>query len=188
VDSTREILNKGDLRDYWIGISSARDFLGIAPSCTAIQDPILRLCHRLIACSIAGRSQAAKKVTVMDLFYLRGIDIGSVNVSYLLARRYFKDWILQGLTVIALELLIIDMAELADLAPVQAPPPPPPPATSRTMLQRMARLEEDLHEIRRALTEQREVVDTMAHDFSRFSTWAVTCLTRMMDRTGVTYT
>ncbi|GKD59820.1 hypothetical protein Tco_1297329 [Tanacetum coccineum] len=81
VDSAREIPNKGDLRDYWIGISSARDFLGTAPSCTAIQDPILRLCHRLIACSIAGRSQAAEK----------------------------------GLMIIALELLIIDMAELVRL-------------------------------------------------------------------------
>ncbi|GJV11871.1 retrovirus-related pol polyprotein from transposon TNT 1-94 [Tanacetum coccineum] len=51
-----------------------------------LQDPILRLCHRLIACSIVGRSQAPEKVTVMDLFYLRGMDVGSVNVPYLLAR------------------------------------------------------------------------------------------------------
>nr|GEZ25494.1 hypothetical protein [Tanacetum cinerariifolium] len=40
---------------------------------------------RLIACSIFGRSQAPKKVTVFDLFYLRGMAIGSVNVPYLLA-------------------------------------------------------------------------------------------------------
>ncbi|GJZ97368.1 hypothetical protein Tco_0669821 [Tanacetum coccineum] len=51
---------------------------------------------------------------------------------------------------------------------------------------RMARLEEDVHKIRRALTEQCEVIDVMAHDFSRF-TWAVTGLARMMDRAGVTY-
>ncbi|GJX12175.1 hypothetical protein Tco_0202034 [Tanacetum coccineum] len=44
-----------------------------------------RLCHRLIACSIAGRSQAPEKVTVTDLFYLRGMDVDSVNVPYLLA-------------------------------------------------------------------------------------------------------
>nr|GEW98117.1 hypothetical protein [Tanacetum cinerariifolium] len=62
-------------------ISSARDFLGIAPSYIAIWDPILRLCHRLVACSIAGRSQAHEK----------------------------------GLTVISLELSIIDMAELVRL-------------------------------------------------------------------------
>ncbi|GKB77667.1 hypothetical protein Tco_0944562, partial [Tanacetum coccineum] len=48
-------------RQFILGISSARDFLGIAPSYTSIRDPMLRLCHRLIACSIAGRSQAPKK-------------------------------------------------------------------------------------------------------------------------------
>ncbi|GJR98544.1 hypothetical protein Tco_0270718, partial [Tanacetum coccineum] len=47
---------------------------------------MLRLCHRLIACNIVGRSQAPKKVTVTDLFYLRGMDVGSVNIPYLLAR------------------------------------------------------------------------------------------------------
>nr|GEZ69312.1 hypothetical protein [Tanacetum cinerariifolium] len=100
----------------------------------------LRLCHRLIACSIAGRIQAPKKVTVTDLFYLRGIDFGSVNVPYFLARylRLFVAGrknrahisggqfvarlaehfglltaeILGGLTVTAPELLIINMTEL----------------------------------------------------------------------------
>ncbi|GJV15606.1 hypothetical protein Tco_1360929 [Tanacetum coccineum] len=83
-ESARQIPNKGDLRDYWIEISSARDFLGIAPSYTSIRDPILRPCHRSIACNIAQRSQAHEKVT--DLFYLRRMDVGSVNVPYLLAR------------------------------------------------------------------------------------------------------
>ncbi|GKA50285.1 hypothetical protein Tco_0743358 [Tanacetum coccineum] len=158
---------------------------------------------------------------------MRGMDVGSVNVPYLLARylRLFAAErksgahifggqfvarlaehfglltakILQGLTVIAPELPIIDMAELvrlqicmevddtwawvtlgperqpdavvgalgvaqdahvvdegvqADPTPVQAPPPPPLPlATDRTMPQRMAKLEEDVHEIYGALTE-----------------------------------
>ncbi|GJW78962.1 hypothetical protein Tco_0140644 [Tanacetum coccineum] len=139
-DNARQIPDKGDLRDYWIGILSAGDFLGTAPFYTAIQDPILRVCHRLIACSIAGRSQAPEKVTVTDLFHLRGIDIGLVNVPYLLGR-YLKLFvagrksgahisggqfvarlaehfgllsaeILRGLTVIAPKLPIIDMAEL----------------------------------------------------------------------------
>ncbi|GJS78362.1 hypothetical protein Tco_0728243 [Tanacetum coccineum] len=43
VDSTRQIPNKGNLRDYWIGISSAGDFLGTVPSYTTIQDPILKI-------------------------------------------------------------------------------------------------------------------------------------------------
>ncbi|GKE94363.1 hypothetical protein Tco_1579218 [Tanacetum coccineum] len=108
-----------------------------------IWDPILRLCHRLITCSIAGRSQVPEKVTVTDLFNLRGIDVGSVNVPYLLARylrlfaarrkstahifdgqfvarlaEYFRlltTEILGGLTVIAPELPIINMAELVRL-------------------------------------------------------------------------
>ncbi|GJS18422.1 hypothetical protein Tco_0412894 [Tanacetum coccineum] len=255
-ESARQIPEKRDLRDYWIGISSAGYFLGTTPSYTAIRDLILRLCHRLIACSIVGRSQAPKKVTMTDLFYLR-MNVGLVNVPYILTRylRLFAARrksgahisgrqfvarlaehfglltaeILQGLTVIALKLPIIDMAELArlqicveiddtlawealgperqpdattgapgvaqdalvvdegiqaDPTPVQAPPPPPL-AASRTMPQRMARLKDDVHEIHRVLTEQREVIDVMARDFSRF---IITSLARMMYRAGVTYT
>ncbi|GJZ97397.1 hypothetical protein Tco_0669850 [Tanacetum coccineum] len=177
------IPDKGDLRDYWTGISAAVDFLGTAPSYTAILDLILRLCHRLIACSIVRRIQALEKVTVTDLFYLRGMDVDSVNVLYLLARylrlfvagrksgahifgglfvarlaehfRLLTAEILQGLTVIAPVLLVIDMAELitlqiyeqlddtwawTDPAPVQAPPPPPLPVAARTKF--IARLAE----------------------------------------------
>ncbi|GJZ10391.1 hypothetical protein Tco_0545150 [Tanacetum coccineum] len=116
-DSARQILDKEDLRDYWIGISFAGDFLGTAPSYTMIRDPILRLYHILIAYSIAGRIQAPKKVTVTDLFYLRGMNVDSVNVPYLLARylRLLTTEILGGLTVIAPKLPIIDMAKLVRL-------------------------------------------------------------------------
>ncbi|GKF11687.1 hypothetical protein Tco_0049613 [Tanacetum coccineum] len=86
VESGRLISDKGDLSAYWRGISFEGDFLGTPASYTLIRDPMLRLCHRLIACSIAGRSQAPEKVTVTDLFYSRGIDVSSVNVLYLLAR------------------------------------------------------------------------------------------------------
>ncbi|GKA03267.1 hypothetical protein Tco_0676048 [Tanacetum coccineum] len=67
-ESARRILNKGDLSAYWIRIS------------------------------IAGRSQAPEKVAVTNLFYLRGMDIGSVNVPYLLARylRLFSSGRKQG--------------------------------------------------------------------------------------------
>ncbi|GJY11196.1 hypothetical protein Tco_0379381 [Tanacetum coccineum] len=85
-ESARQIPDKGDLSAYLRGISYEGDFLSTAPSYTTIKDPILRLCHRLIACSIARRSQALKKVAVTDLFYLRGMDVGSVNIPYLLAR------------------------------------------------------------------------------------------------------
>ncbi|GJR37964.1 hypothetical protein Tco_1213648 [Tanacetum coccineum] len=56
VESARRIPDKGDLSAYWREIS------------------------------IAGRSQAPKKVTMTDLFYLKGMDVGSVNIPYLLAR------------------------------------------------------------------------------------------------------
>ncbi|GKA92783.1 hypothetical protein Tco_0814708 [Tanacetum coccineum] len=64
--------------------------------------------------SIAGRIQAPKKLTVTDLFYLRGMDVGS------------------------------------------APQAPPAAGPARTMTHRLARLEEDVHEMRGALGEQRE--------------------------------
>ncbi|GKA04693.1 hypothetical protein Tco_0683813 [Tanacetum coccineum] len=53
---------------------------------------------------------------------------------------------------------------------------------------RVARLEEEVHGIRGALGDQREVLDSMARDFSRFTTWTVTSLSRMMDHVGVRYT
>ncbi|GJT40824.1 hypothetical protein Tco_0612843 [Tanacetum coccineum] len=86
--------------------------------------------------------------------------------------------------------LIVDEGGQADPVPTQEPqhPPSPPPAPTRTMPQRMSRLEEDVLGICGELTEQREVIDVMAHDFSRFSTWVVTCMGWMMDRAGVTYT
>ncbi|GKA17254.1 hypothetical protein Tco_0697091 [Tanacetum coccineum] len=169
--------------------------LGGARHHLSLRDPILRMCHSLIASSIARRSQAPEKVTVTDLFYLRGMDVGSVNIPYLLARLLTEER-LRGLIVIALALPVIDMAKLVRLqicveiddtwdwvamgpgrqpdatvgaprvaqdgpildegdqavpTPVQALPPPA--AAARTMPQRMARLEEDLHEIRGALAE-----------------------------------
>ncbi|GKD11883.1 hypothetical protein Tco_1196290 [Tanacetum coccineum] len=84
-ESERMIPGKGDLHDYWRDISTDGDFLGPPPFYTLNKDPVLRLCHRMIAHSIAGRSQAPEKVTVTDLFYLRGLDVGSVNIPYLLA-------------------------------------------------------------------------------------------------------
>ncbi|GJY26630.1 hypothetical protein Tco_0401356 [Tanacetum coccineum] len=98
------------------------------------------------------------------------------------------DEILGGLKVIAPEHQMIDMAELPDAAAGA-------PVVAQDALiddeggqARMAKLEEDVHEIHGALTEQREVLDTMTRDFSRFSTWVTTGLGRMMDRAGVTYT
>nr|GEV14660.1 hypothetical protein [Tanacetum cinerariifolium] len=51
---------------------------------------------------------------------------------------------------------VADEDALAVPALVQAPQPPTPPTGAKSMAQRMARLEEDVHEIRGALTEQHE--------------------------------
>ncbi|GKG40513.1 hypothetical protein Tco_0467290, partial [Tanacetum coccineum] len=80
----------------------------------------------------------------------------------------------------------LDEGDQAILAPVQAPSPPP--ATARTMPQRMARLEEDVHEIHEALAEQREVISAMARDFSRFTVWVAGGIAQLLDFHRVTYT
>ncbi|GJY10162.1 hypothetical protein Tco_0378347 [Tanacetum coccineum] len=95
-----------------VSLFTSRAILGTTPSYTAIRDPILRLCHRLIACSTAGRSQTPNKVTVTDLFYLRGIDFVARLAEHF---GLLTTEILGGLTVIAPELPVIDMAELVRL-------------------------------------------------------------------------
>ncbi|GJV72191.1 hypothetical protein Tco_1492186 [Tanacetum coccineum] len=42
--------------------------------------------QRYSGTNIARRSQATEKVIVIDLFYLRGMDVDSVNIPYLLDR------------------------------------------------------------------------------------------------------
>nr|GEZ97759.1 hypothetical protein [Tanacetum cinerariifolium] len=122
-----------DLSAYWVGILSARDFLGTSPSYTLIRDLMLRLCHRLITCSIVGRSQAPEKLTLTDLFYLRGMDVGSVNIPYLLARSLTKlgAWVASGpkrqqvatagTLKVAKDALVVDESAPAVPALVQAP-------------------------------------------------------------------
>nr|GEX04816.1 hypothetical protein [Tanacetum cinerariifolium] len=134
---------------------------------------MLRLCHRLIACSIAERSQAHKKVILIDLSYLRGMYVDSVNIPYLL--KIDDTWALvaqgperqhvvtTGALEVAEDVPIVDEAAQAIRAPIQAPQPP---SAARSMPRRMAMIEEDVCKIRGALGEQREVVDVMVKDFS----------------------
>ncbi|GJV84293.1 hypothetical protein Tco_1524191 [Tanacetum coccineum] len=212
-ESARQIPNMGDLSAYWIGISSARDFMGTPPSYTLINDPIMRLCHILITYSIIGRSQAPKKVTVTNLFYLRGMDVYSVNVPYLLAKylRLFSSRRKQGAMIFGGQYVarlakhfglfaektlginsprlerqsdvaagvpeatkdapVADEGALAIPVLVQAlQMPPPAVGPTQTMAQRLAKVDEDVHEIHGALGKQREILDNMAYHISRFST------------------
>ncbi|GKC40393.1 hypothetical protein Tco_1052777 [Tanacetum coccineum] len=170
-ESARQIPDKGGLKDYLMGILSGGDFLRTAPSYTLIRDLILRLCHRLIACSNAGRSQAPEKVTVTYLFYLKGMDVDSVNVPYILARylRFFAAVRQSGAHISGGKFAWVTMGpERQPVATVGSP------AVAEDALiideggqQRMAILKEDVYEIRQGLTEQQEVINAMAHDFSR---------------------
>ncbi|GJT19787.1 hypothetical protein Tco_0878493 [Tanacetum coccineum] len=141
--SNRLIPNKGDLKDYWIEISSDKDFLGPAPSYVLIRDPVRILCHWMIAYSISGRGQAHEKVTSVDLFYLCSMDQRTTNIPHLLAQYLFRHaegresgarlsgghfigrlamhfWLvsdkgLRGLQVVTRELLLIDLYKLGRL-------------------------------------------------------------------------
>ncbi|GKB15621.1 hypothetical protein Tco_0849544 [Tanacetum coccineum] len=83
---------------------------------------------------------------------------------------------------------IVDEGASAVPTSVQAFQPPPAARPSRTLPQRVARLEEEVHGMREALGKQREILDSMAHDFSWFTTRTVTSLSLMMDKSEVTYT
>nr|GEX52129.1 hypothetical protein [Tanacetum cinerariifolium] len=152
VGSLREIADNGDLSDYWSRIS-------------------------LDALTISKKGQAHEKVTATDLFYLRSMDKGTmVNVPSLLAQYLFRHaegrkhrakrlgdtwaWVALG-------------PERQSVATAGAP--------EGADCSRMARLEEEVHGLRESLGEQREILDVMSQDFSRFTTWmAATPATRTM--------
>ncbi|GKD57932.1 hypothetical protein Tco_1291319, partial [Tanacetum coccineum] len=169
-------------------------FSGYTPFYTLIRDSMLRLCHRLIACSIVGRSQAPEKVTVTDLFYLREMDVGSVNVPYLLARylRLFASGRKQGAMICG------DMAELVRLqicvelddtwAWVPAVPSRQEGDAGGVAEEAPVVPEGGDEDEEMPLAGQREVLDIMARDFSRFTTWTVTSLAWLMDRASMPYT
>nr|GEV25662.1 hypothetical protein [Tanacetum cinerariifolium] len=175
--SARKISDKGDINAYWVGISSAGYFLGTTPFYTSIRDPMLRLCHMLIECNIAGRSQAPEK---------RGMISGGQFIARL-AKHFglLTEERLQGLTMIVRDLPVIDMAELArrqiyeELVDTWAWVSPGlerhPDVTAGAPMDAGGALdvdeEEEVHEIRGALGEQREVMDAMARDLSRFTVW-----------------
>ncbi|GKD42807.1 hypothetical protein Tco_1267452 [Tanacetum coccineum] len=100
-ENLREKTSKADLRDYWSRIAFDGGFLSTVPSYTYIRDPLRRLCHRLIAFNISGRCQAPKKVTATDLFYLRSMDEGTIDMDELVRLRICER-LLEILTWVAL--------------------------------------------------------------------------------------
>ncbi|GJU03370.1 reverse transcriptase domain-containing protein [Tanacetum coccineum] len=137
------IPNKGDLRDYWIEISSDGDFLGPAPSYVYIRDPVRRLCHRMIACNMLRGGR-------VELGYLEVTSLGAMAAHFGLVsdqglrapgtkRQHTAT---AGAPGAAEDAPAADEGAQAVLAPVQAPQLPPPAPQPRTMSQRIDRLEE----------------------------------------------
>ncbi|GJR27094.1 hypothetical protein Tco_1103326 [Tanacetum coccineum] len=112
--SKRVILDKGDLSDYWIKISSDKGFLRSAHSYTYIKDPLRRLCHRLISYNISRRGRHLKRHTEgrkSGARLSRGHFIGRLAHHFGLV----SDDGLRGLSVVTSELPLIDMGELVKL-------------------------------------------------------------------------
>ncbi|GKD75230.1 hypothetical protein Tco_1333512 [Tanacetum coccineum] len=151
------------------------------PSYVAIRDLVRRLCHRLIAHSIAGRGQAPEKVTMTDLYFLKSMDREAMNLLFLLAFYLFRHaeggtgesgaYISGGYFIDAVASAPkevkgahdVDEGVQAISAPVQAPQPPP--AAARSIPQRIMRLKDE----------------------ARFFTWMISCITQLMDASGRTY-
>ncbi|GKB46868.1 hypothetical protein Tco_0897621 [Tanacetum coccineum] len=174
-----------------------RDFLGSVPSYVYIRDPVRRICHRMIFCNISGKGQAPEKVTGMlregrvELGLSGGHFIGRLAAHFGLV----SDEGLRGLSrqqdavagapEAARDALAVDEGAPTDLAPMQAPQPPP--AAPRTMPQRIARLEEEVHELRQSIMGLRREVDRSISNQGRFATWMVSCMTQLMHDIGRTY-
>ncbi|GKA33781.1 hypothetical protein Tco_0720210 [Tanacetum coccineum] len=114
----RLIPDKGDHSDYWVEISSGKDFLRGAPLYTYIRDPVRRLCHRLISYSISGRGQTPKKYLFRHAEGRKsGARLSEGHFIRRLAHHFglVSDDGLRGLSVVARELPLIDMGELVKL-------------------------------------------------------------------------
>ncbi|GJY04918.1 hypothetical protein Tco_0370858 [Tanacetum coccineum] len=162
--SKRVIPDKGDLIDYWIEISSDRDFLGHALSYVHIRDPVRRLCHSMIACSISGRGQRAEKGRKSGARLSGGHFIGRLAAHF----RLVGDHGLRGLVVVVSELPVIDLHELARLSIC-------------------SRLEEEVCGMRQSVVGLRGVLESSIIEQTQVSTWMISCMTQLMDASGRTY-
>nr|GEZ77103.1 hypothetical protein [Tanacetum cinerariifolium] len=143
--SERVIPDKRDLKDYLIEISSDRDFVG---------------------------GQAPEKVTRVDNFYLRSMDRGTANVSYLLVWCLF--WHAERRKSGArlnISKRIADMLAWLALGPDRQPDDAAgaPKAT------------EDAPTIHEGALVNPTPIQ------SRFATWMISCMTQLMDASGCTY-
>ncbi|GJS52978.1 hypothetical protein Tco_0626340 [Tanacetum coccineum] len=149
-----------------LGLHTAEEMetFGFASSYTSIRDLILRLYHRLIACSIARRSQAPEKV--LEIVFFGEEEMG--------------DDIWRSMKIDDTWAWVAPRPERQLDAAAGAPGA----AEDAFAVDK----EEDVHEIRRALVEQREVINAMARDFSRFIVWVAGGIAQLLDSTRASYT
>ncbi|GJV75602.1 hypothetical protein Tco_1507186 [Tanacetum coccineum] len=193
--SDRLIPDKGDLRDYWLEISSDWEFLGPVPSYVLIQDLVRRLTTNvphLLEQYLFRHAEGRKSETRL----LGGHFIGCLAMHFGLV----SDEGLRGLHVVTRELLLIDLHKLRRLnicmrfcdtwdweilapAPAQGPPPPPPapqPRTTSQRIERIERIEEEMRDLRHDVGGIRGVVESFTTEQSRVSTWLITYMTQLM--------
>nr|GEZ01240.1 hypothetical protein [Tanacetum cinerariifolium] len=122
---------------------------------------------------------------------MRSMDEGTMNVPYLLAQYLFShakgrkqvEKMSGGHFVTRLadhfglltEEKLLEYVQ-ADPTPVQAPQTPPTAFAPRTMPQRMARLEEEVHDLYQSIVGLRGLVNRSITDQSRFATWMISCI------------
>ncbi|GKC70470.1 hypothetical protein Tco_1116353 [Tanacetum coccineum] len=210
--SDRVIPDKGDLRDYWIEISSDRDFLGPAPSYVLIRDPVSsysRPCEETVPQDDCLWTANVPHLLAQYLFrhaegrksgarLLEGHFIGHLAAHFGLV----SDEGLRGLQVVTRELLLIDLHEIERLnicsrygdtwAWVA-------PRLERQQVvaagaheadeagPRIERIEEEMRDLRHYVVGLQGVVESFTIEQSRVSTWLISCMTQLMDASGHTY-
>ncbi|GKA47458.1 hypothetical protein Tco_0740341 [Tanacetum coccineum] len=163
------------------------NFSRTSPSNTLIRDPVLRLYHKMMAHSIAGEASGIDNyclcTSIIDMTELVQlyicVELGD-TWAWVPARLARQEVNAGGVTEEAP--VALRGGDENEEMPHAVPPPP------RTQGERIARLKEEVHGIREVLMGQREVLDSMARDFSRFTMWTVTSLAQMINRADVSYT
>ncbi|GKA11832.1 retrovirus-related pol polyprotein from transposon TNT 1-94 [Tanacetum coccineum] len=155
--SERFIPDKGDLRDYWIEISSDRDLIGV------------------------------EKVTGVDLFYLRTMDHGTANVPYLLAQYLLRhaEGRKSGARLSRGHFIGYLTAHFGPPVPGDQEAAGAPGSAEDAP--RIERLEEEMCELWQSVMGLRGVVKSSITKKTRVSTWMISCMTQLMDVSSRTY-
>ncbi|GKB50083.1 hypothetical protein Tco_0900836 [Tanacetum coccineum] len=197
--SERVIPDKGDLSDYWVEISPGRDFLRGAPSGQAPEKVTATDLFYL-----RSMVRGATNVPYLLAQYLfrhaegrkSGARLSGGHFIGLLAHHFGLAWVAPGperqpdaatgAPGAAEDAPAVDEGAQADPTPVQAPEPPPP-AAGRTMPHRLGRLEEEMQGLRQDVRSLRGLVERPMTDQGGFSTWMISCMTQLMEASGLTY-